>query len=217
VALMRQLHMESNGTYGSPRMHEELTQEHGLRVGVKTIARLMARHGIRAVAPKRRYRVTTDSKHDHPMAPNHLNREFEAPSANLKWVTDITYIPTREGWLYLAVVLDLFSRKVVGYHMGKRITRQLIIAAANMALTRRQPKPGLLHHSDRGSQYASYDYREILDRTGMLASMSRKGNCWDNAVMESFFATLKKELIHRRIFQTRSEAMLAVFEYIEGW
>lgn len=217
VAAIKRIHLESNGTYGSPRMHQELVEECGFVVGKNTVAHLMRQCGISALPHKKRYKVTTDSDHQMPVAANVLNRKFSSKAPDLKWVTDITYIFTKEGWLYLAIVLDLFSRKVVGYHMDKRITRNLVIQAAHMALRRRQPKPGLLHHSDRGSQYASYDYRQILDRTGMVPSMSRKGNCYDNAAMESFFATLKKELIYRRPFDTRQQAMMAIFEYVEGW
>ncbi|MFP2964509.1 IS3 family transposase, partial [Myxococcus sp. 1LA] len=170
--------------------------------------------GLRA-RPRRRFVKTTDSAHSHPVAPNVLGRDFSPEKPNSKWAGDITYIWTAEGWLYLAVVLDLFSRKVVGWAMSDTIDRQLVLSALTMALLNR-PAPDL-HHSDRGSQYASDDYRELLKEQGIECSMSRKGNCWDNAVVESFFSSLKMELVYERKFQTHEEARRALFEYIEAW
>ena len=164
------------------------------------------------------FRVTTDSKHDLPVAPNVLARQFAVAAPDTAWVTDITYLWTQEGWLYLAVILDLFSRAVVGWAMSTQITRELTLQALTMALGRRRPPPGLLHHSDRGSQYASGDYRRALRAHGMICSMSRRGNCWDNAVAESFFATLKVELgVHDTLWPTREHAQGEVFEYIEAF
>ena len=164
---------------------------------------------------KRKFKHTTDSNHKLPVAENLLNRQFMQNEPNRVWVSDITYVPTREGWLYLATVQDLFSRKIVGWAMSSRIDRQLAIDALRMAVVNRRPPLGLLHHSDRGSQYASHDYQDVLEEYGMICSMSRKGNCWDNAVMESFYHSIKTELIHHEDFQTREEARRAIFEYIE--
>ena len=174
---IRRVHVASRRRYGSPRVHAALQAE-GQRVGRNRVARLMRRHGIQ-VRSKRRFRVTTDSNHAFPVAPNLLDRQFTAPGANKVWLADMTYIPTGEGWLYLAVVLDLFSRKVVGWAMRETMPQELTLAALQMALTNRRPGTGLLHHSDRGSQYAAHDYRRLLAKHGMLCSMSRKGDCWD--------------------------------------
>lgn len=176
----------------------------------------MKNHQI-AAKRKRKFVVTTDSNHNLPVAENKLNQEFSATKANEKWVTDITYVWTREGWLYLAVVLDLFSRRVVGWAMDDNMERGLVMRALQMALLARKPEKGLLHHSDRGSQYASNDYQKLLSDNWMDCSMSRKGNCYDNAVMESFFATLKQELVYHRQYQTRKEAKQDIFEYIQVW
>jgi len=189
-------------------------REQGVRTGRKRIARLMREQGLRA-RRKRRFRTTTDSRHDLPIAPNVIARKFEAPAPNTTWVTDITYIWTHEGWLYLAVILDLFSRRIVGWSMSEQITRQIALNALAMALSRRQPPRGLIHHSDRGSQYASDEYRRLLAANGIVGSMSRRGNCWDNAVAESFFSTLKLELVHEHDWATRAEARAAIFEYLE--
>lgn len=210
---IKAIHSAKRETYGSPRVHAELKAQ-GLRLGEKRVARLMRAGGIRA-KQKRKFKATTDSRHSHPVAPNLLARDFEAIAPNQKWVADITYIPTREGWLYLAAILDLYSRMVVGWSMSSRMTRRLVLDALDMAVGRRRPGPGLLHHSDRGSQYACGDYQEALTTHGMLCSMSRKGDCWDNAPMESFFHTLKTELVHHRDYQTRGEAKADIFEYIE--
>ena len=176
----------------------------------------MKNNGI-AAKRKRRYIITTDSKHDLPIADNKLDQDFTANKADEKWVSDITYIWTKEGWLYLAVVLDLFSRSVVGWAMNNNMERGLVITALTMALQARKPPKGLLHHSDRGSQYASNDYQQLLKDNKISCSMSRKGNCYDNAVMESFFATLKQELVYHRLYQNRKEARQDIFEYIEVW
>ena len=207
------IHSQSHRRYGSPRVHREL-REQGVRTGRKRIARLMREQGLRA-RRKRRFRTTTDSRHDLPIAPNVIARKFEAPAPNTTWVTDITYIWTHEGWLYLAVILDLFSRRIVGWSMSEQITRQIALNALAMALSRRQPPRGLIHHSDRGSQYASDEYRRLLAANGIVGSMSRRGNCWDNAVAESFFSTLKLELVHEHDWATRAEARAAIFEYLE--
>lgn len=205
------VHQESRGTYGAPRVHAEL-KARGRRVARKRVARLMRQAGVRARVPRRFVR-TTDSAHSHPVAPNTLERNFLPEEPNRTWVGDITYIWTDEGWLYLAVLLDLFSRKVVGWAMGEKIDRGLVLCALDMALLDR-PAPEL-HHSDRGSQYASEDYRRLLEERGIECSMSRKGNCWDNAVAESFFSTLKLELVYATRFKTREEAKRALFEYME--
>jgi transposase InsO family protein len=164
---------------------------------------------------KRKFKRTTDSDHPYVTAENLLDRDFSSPAPNRFWSTDITYVWTSEGWLYLAVVMDLFSRRIVGWSMRKTLARQLVLSALHMALYGRNPGSGLIHHSDRGSQYASDDYQKELERRGIVCSMSRKGDCWDNAVLESFFATLKKELVYRQRFFTREQAIHAIFEYLE--
>jgi Transposase and inactivated derivatives len=206
---------ESRGTYGSPRIHREL-KERGISCGERRVARLMRENGIR-VSPVRRFRATTDSAHALPVAANLLEQDFTAEGANQRWAADITYIWTREGWLYLAVVLDLFSRRVVGWSIRPTLERGLVVGALGAALSLRRPGSGLIHHSDRGSQYASGEFQLALSRAGIVCSMSRKGNCWDNAVVESFFGTLKREAIHGRSFPSREEARTTVFEYIEVW
>jgi putative transposase len=218
AAAIRAVHRESGRTYGSPRVHREL-RERGRRHGVKRVARVMREQGIRATAP-RRFRVTTQSDPAHPVAPNVLGRRFAVSEHRVPdrvWVGDITYLSTREGWLYLAVVLDLASRKVVGWAMRHTLERGLTLDALDMAIRRRRPGPGVLHHADRGSQYACGDYRAMLAAHGMTRSMSRTGDCWDNAVAESFFATLKRELADGADWRTREEARTAVFAYIETW
>ena len=170
-----------------------------------------------AAKRKRKFTVTTDSRHSLPVATNKLEQEFSASRSNEKWVTDITYVWTRKGWLYLAVVLDLFSRKVVGWSMQETMEKELVINALTMALKARQPPQGLLHHSDRGSQYASAAYQKLLRDRQITCSMSRKGNCYDNAVMESFFATLKQELVYQREYASRQQAKQDIFEYMEVW
>ena len=207
------IHAESKQRYGSVRVQRELRAQ-GQRVGRHRVARLMQQQGLRA-REKRRFQTTTDSRHGLPVAANVLARQFTVAAPNLTWVTDITYIWTREGWLYLAVILDLFSRRVVGWSMSESITRQLTLDALEAALRQRRPLPGLLHHSDRGSQYASGDYQARLAAHGLVGSMSRRGNCWDNAVAESFFSTLKIELVYTTDWATRADARAAVFEYLE--
>ena len=207
------IHGESRQRYGSPRVHAELV-DRGQRTSRKRVARLMRHRGL-AGRRRRRFRTTTDSRHAFPVAPNILARQFAQEAPDVAWVTDITYIPTGEGWLYLAVILDLCSRFVVGWAMSERITRDLTVDALGMALVRRRPPPGLLHHSDRGSQYASGDYQQVLAAAGIVSSMSRRGNCWDNAVAESFFATVKVELVHDATWATRAAARAELFEYIE--
>ena len=207
------IHKASRGTYGSPRVHAEL-QALGIAVSRKRVARLMRTLGLESPR-KKRFKATTDSKHDMPVADNVLDRHFEVEAPDLAWVTDITYVWTDEGWLYLAAILDLFSRRVVGFAMSDRIDRALVLQALKLAAGRRVPDAGLTHHSDRGSQYASSDYRQALADLDIVCSMSRKGNCWDNAVAESFFATLKTELVYRRRFVTRVEAREAIFDFIE--
>jgi len=203
----------SRQTYGSPRLVVELN-ESGISCSENRVARLMRRSGIRAVG-KRKYRVTTDSKHNYPVAENFLDRDFSADRPNTVWCSDITYIWTSEGWLYLAGVIDLHSRMLVGWSMGSRITAELTLSALRQAISRREVKPDLMHHSDRGGQYAASEYQKLLKKTEMICSMSRKGDCWDNAPMESFFATLKTELVNREQFRTRQEARAKIFDYIE--
>ena len=203
----------SRQTYGSPRLTVEL-QESGVSCSENRVARLMRRSGIRAVS-KRKYRVTTNSKHNYPVAENQLDRDFSADCPNAVWCSDITYIWTSEGWLYLAGVIDLHSRMLVGWSMGPRLTAELTLSALRQAISRREVKPDLMHHSDRGGQYAAAEYQKLLKKTEMICSMSRKGDCWDNAPMESFFATLKTELVYREQFKTRQEARAKIFDYIE--
>lgn len=210
---IRAIHAESRRTYGSPRIRERL-RNRGHGVGKHRVARLMREAGIRAKTVKK-WRATTDSKHALPIAANDLDRQFAVTAPNRVWAGDITYLWTDEGWLYLAVVLDLCSRSVIGWAMGPRLTADLATQALTMALWRRKPAPGLTHHSDRGVQYASRDYQRRLAEAGIRCSMSRKGNCWDNACVESFFATLKKELIHDARYATREDARQDVFEWIE--
>ena len=208
------IHAASRRRYGSPRVHAELGAR-GHRISRKRVARLMRQRGL-AGRRRRRFRATTDSRHTLPVAPNVLDRQFVQPAPDVAWVTDITYILTGEGWLYLAVILDLWSRLVVGWAVSERITRELTLSALDMALVRRRgPLHGLVHHSDRGSQYASGDYQAVLTAEGIVCSMSRRGNCWDNAVAESFFATLKVELVHDASWATRQAAGTELFEYIE--
>jgi transposase InsO family protein len=217
VAEMQRIDREMNHRYGSPRMHAELASR-GFTCNRKRVERLMREHNIRATHSKRRRRiVTTRSNHNLPVAANLLNREFTATMPNQKWVTDITYIPTERGWLYLAIVLDLFSRKVVGWAMDMHMTTELPLRALRMALSSRQPQPGLLHHSDRGSQYASYIYQAVLQSQAIQPSMSRTANCYDNAVMESFFASLKAELVHHARFGSVAQARSTIFHYIEAF
>lgn len=210
---IREAHDLSRRRYGSPRVHKALRKE-GESAGRHRIARLMRLAGLRG-KKKRNFVRTTDSRHDQPVAANVLDRCFDVKAPNTAWASDITYIPTGEGWLFLAVVLDLYSRRVVGWAMSDVIDTRLAVSALEMALAQRQPGTGLLHHSDRGTQYASHEYQLLLHQRGIQSSMSRVGDCWDNAVAESFFATLKTELVHDRRYATRQEAKAEVFEYIE--
>jgi transposase InsO family protein len=211
-----QIHTRSRQTYGSPRVVEELRQK-GQRHGRNRIARLMKQVGL-CGRQKRRYRLqTTDSNHDHPIAPNLLAQAPKATAPNQLWVADLTYIETQEGWLYLAAIMDLYSRKIVGWAMSERIDTVLVLKALAMALLHRSPPANLLFHSDRGVQYASGDYRQALRQAGLIASMSRSGNCYDNASMESFWSTLKLELVYRRCFETRAQARTQIFDYIESF
>jgi putative transposase len=215
VAEMRAIHGEKHKeNYGSPRMLDEL-RARGREVCENTVAKLMQENELRA-ATARKFRHTTDSNHSHPVANNVLNQEFEQARPNTAWVSDITYVLTREGWLYLVCVLDLYSRKVVGWSMSERMTSDLVISALEMGLLTRDPEgKALLHHSDRGSQYASGAFQRLLADHGITCSMSGTGNCYDNAAMESFFATLKKELVHQEDYATREAARQSIFEYIE--
>lgn len=210
---IREIFQQSRRTYGYPRVHEELLAR-GISCGRDRVARLMREAGLQA-KHKRKYYVTTQSDHKRPVAPNLLGQDFVAEAVNQKWLTDITFVPTDEGWLFLAPILDLYSRMVVGWAMEDYLNRRLTLKALKMALVRRNPPAGFLHHSDRGGQFASDDYQGLLDAHDALVSMSRKGNVYDNAPMESFFATLKVELIHRRHYTTRAEAKADIFEYIE--
>jgi putative transposase len=213
---IKHLHEQSRQTYGSPRLVMELRKA-GARHGRNRVARLMKQEGL-CGRQKARYRVqTTDSDHDEPIAPNRLAEAPKPSAPNQIWVADITYIHTQEGWLYVAAILDLYSRKIVGWAMGEHIDTTLILNALFMALLHRHPPASLLFHSDRGVQYASADYRTALSRAGLLASMSRKGNCYDNAAMESFWSTLKLELVYRRNFLSRSQARNQIFDYIESF
>jgi transposase InsO family protein len=201
------------GRYGSPRLHAEL-KDQGQLISRKRVARLMREAGLYAKRKRQRV-VTTQRDESHPVAPNLLNREFTATEPNRKWVSDITYVPTVQGWLYLAVILDLYSRAVVGWSMSARCDEALVENALQMALARRRPKVGLLHHSDRGSQYTSRAYCRRLQAAGIVVSMSRKGNCWDNATMESFFGSLKEECVGDSVYSSQEQARQSLFEYME--
>jgi putative transposase len=212
---IRRIHTKYRKTYGSPRIYAQLRKQ-GFSCSKKRVARLMRQDGLQG---QRKYRkvFTTNSRHRFPVAPNLLNREFQAEKPDQKWVGDITYIPTQEGWLYLASILDLFSRRIVGWATSDLIDATLVEKALRMALYQRRPGRGLLHHSDRGSQYASHQIGDILAANHILVSMSGKGNCYDNAVMESFWGTLKNEWVNYQNYQTRSQARTDIFSYIEGF
>ena len=216
IDLIRVLHAESFGAYGVRRMVRGLKQQ-GILVNVKRIRRLMRQIGLKGKGEPRRHVITTDSNHSEPVADNLLNRRFTVDEPNRSWVTDITYIWTEEGWVYLAVVIDLYSRMVVGWATGARITASLVCLALQKAIAKRQPPQGLLLHSDRGKQYVSYDYRQLAKKLGMVQSMSRRANCWDNAVAESFFRSLKVEAIYGFKLLTRIDAQKRVFDYIEDF
>lgn len=212
---IKMAHQASRRRYGSPRVHADLKAS-GTHVACKRVGRLMRENGLVAICP-RRFRTTTDSNHNLPIAPNLLERDFTAPRPNQSWVTDITYLWTQQGWLYLAIVIDLFSRRVVGWATSRNVDRHLALAALGMALVNRRPGRGLVHHSDRGSTYASDDYRNVLDDEGIECSMSRKGDCWDNAVAESFFASLKREIEGIENFESWEAANIEISEYIDGF
>jgi putative transposase len=214
IEKIRAAHQENREFYGSPRVHRALLID-GEVVSRNTVAKLMRQEKIRARNKRKFVPRTTDSRHEHPIADNLLDRQFQSSGPDCKWVADITYVPTDQGWLYLAGVLDCFSRKIVGWSMADHMETSLVSEALQMALIHRGHRKGLLHHSDRGVQYASEDYQHLLKRHGMTASMSGKGDCWDNAMMESFWATLKTELVHQTHYATRDQARAAIFEYIE--
>ncbi len=211
---IKRVYLEFRKDYGSPRIWDHLRNKEQILCSENRVARLMRENSIVALR-KHKFLVTTNSKHDYPVWPNILNRNFVIDRPNAIWVSDITYIWTLEGWLYLAAILDLFSRMIVGLAMDKTIADTLVLQAMRQAILRRNPKKGLILHSDRGSQYAGNDFKAVLSQNEFIGSMSRKGNCWDNAVAESFFHTLKVELIHRTKFKTRDEAKIKIFEYIE--
>jgi putative transposase len=215
LAHIRSAFTQSNETYGSPRMVHEL-REAGFDVGRRRVARLMREDGLQARI-KRRFKCTTDSAHSHPIAHNHLDRAFSPTKQNTAWAVDMTYIWTKEGWLYLAIVMDLYSRRIVGWSAGPRMKAALPLEALNRAIALRRPQPSLIHHSDRGSQYCAYEYRDRLAEIGATVSMSGKGNCYDNAVVETFFKTLKSELVWRMTFHTRSQALSEIGQYIDGF
>jgi len=213
LSIIRQIHSETRGTYGTRRTSQSL-RSRGHNVGRYRSRNLMKKAGV-SVKRRKKFRITTDSKHNLPVAPNLLHRNFQVDLPDTVWCSDITYLWTMEGWLYLAVVIDLYSRKVVGWAMSSSMKASLVTDALSMAYWRRKPGKGLIHHSDRGSQYASFDYRNLLGIYGMICSMSRKGDCWDNAVAESFFHSLKTEWTNDIIYRTRSDARGDVIQYIE--
>jgi transposase InsO family protein len=213
LKLINQAHNQSRGIYGSPRITASLKAK-GISCSKNRVARLMRDNNIRSKM-KRKFKAITNSRHNYPVAENILDQCFNVVKPNKAWVADITYIPTGEGWLYLAAVMDLYNRRVVGWAMDSTMTRQLVMDALTQAVKRFKPSEGIVHHSDRGCQYASKEYQELLKKYGFKASMSRKGNCYDNACMESFFESLKTELIYLTRFRTRAQTRLAIFEYIE--
>jgi transposase InsO family protein len=212
TARIKAIDAENDGRYGSPRIHRDLRFQ-GISVGKKRVERLMKEAGISA-RPPRRFVVTTNSNHDFPVARDLIQQHFTVPEPNRRWVTDITYIHTNEGWLFLAAIMDLCSRRIVGYALQDTMDRSLVLSALNQAVRIRQPAPGLIHHSDRGVQYAAHGYRQRLSEHGIVPSMSRRACCYDNAAMESFFHTLKVELIHRRQYQTRAQATQDIVNYL---
>jgi putative transposase len=216
IEQIRQSHTESDGTYGSPRICEDL-MEQGIEVCVNTVAKLMKQAEIRSIMHQRFVVQTTDSNHDQPVAPNLLDRDFQAELPNQKWCCDITYIDTDEGFLYLAGVIDLCSRKIIGWSMDDHLRTELCTEALDMAIRSRKPGRDLIHHSDRGVQYASTDYQRLLQSHNITVSMSRVGNCHDNAAMESFWGTLKTELVYHRKYRTKEQARQSIFKYIECW
>ncbi len=213
IPIVQKAHKVSKGTYGTRRIAEEI-ESHGISCGRHRARTLMNLAGV-SVKPQKKFKATTDSRHDLPVSPNLLDREFDVAEPDRVWVSDITYVWTREGWLYLAVILDLFHRQVVGWSMSRRIDKKLVMDALRMGLWHRRPSPGLIFHSDRGSQYCSHDFQQLLKTNGLISSMSRKGDCWDNAVAESFFGSLKTERIFFTNYKTRDEARRDVVDYIE--
>lgn len=213
---IRRVHESSGGRYGSPRVHAAL-RAGGRRVGRGRVERLMRRHGVRGLVARPRRVRTTDSRHAFPVAPDLLGRKFTADAPDRVWLADLTYIPTGEGWLYLAAIMDLHTRKVVGWAMRDHLRAELVVSALTMAVRRQRPNAGLIHHGDRGVQYACGEYQDALSRAGITPSMSRRGNALDNAPMESFFHTLKTELVHHRSYATREEARRDLFAYVEGF
>lgn len=214
VVAIKAAHERSRGTYGPDKIQSELVAVDGLSVGLNRIKRLRRKHGLRC-KQKRKFKATTNSKHKMPVAPNLLDQNFNIATPGTVWVADITYIPTDEGWLYLAGIKDLCTKEIVGYAMNERMTHDLIGRALFRAASKKRPATGLIHHSDRGSQYCSKNYQKVLQQFGIVPSMSRKGNCYDNAAMESWFGTLKSELTHHRHYKTRHEAIIEITEYIE--
>ena len=214
VAAIKAAHDRGRGTYGPEKIQTELLEVDGLDVGINRIKRLRRKNGIRC-KQKRKFKATTDSKHRMPVAPNLLCQRFSVPLPNQVWVSDITYIPTNEGWLYLAGIKDLCTKEIVGYALNERMTHDLVGRALFRAISAKKPSRGLIHHSDRGSQYCSRNYQKLLKQFGIVPSMSRKGNCYDNAPMESWFGTLKSELTHHRHYRNRHEATKEIVEYIE--
>lgn len=213
VRHVKRAHLESRLIYGSPKITEKLNQE-GVKVSEKTVSRIMKKEGIRSKTVKK-YKATTNSKHSLPVYPNLLNQQFQVDKPGKVWVGDITYIWTKEGWLYLATIMDLYSRRILGWYMSDRMTKELVIIALRRAISRQTPSEELIHHSDRGSQYASHDYQNILRGYRITTSMSRKGNCYDNACIESFHAIIKRELIYLETYETRQQAKISIIEYIE--
>jgi putative transposase len=209
------VYFDSNQIYGSPKIQKKLLNE-GILTSERNVQRIMETEAIRSKTVKK-YKATTNSDHDKPIYPNILNQDFSTTVPGEIWVSDITYVWTKEGWLYLASVMDLYSRKIIGFNMGSRLTKELAITALDRAMINQPPKEGLIHHSDRGSQYASIDYTDKLKKANITISMSRKGNCYDNACIESFHSTLKKELIYQKKYRTRDEAMMSIFDYLVGF
>ena len=216
ISKILQVYESSKKAYGAPRVYHQLIKD-GVKTSLNTVASIMSKHGLVA-AKRRRFKVTTNSDHSLNISPNLLEQNFKTGSPNEAWVSDITYIETKEGWLYLATTIDLYSRKLVGWSMDSRMTKELVLKALRMALDSRDIKKGLIHHSDRASQYASNAFQQTLRSNGILSSMSRKGNCWDNAVAESFFSTIKTECCFQHgVFENREVAKTNIFEYIEGF
>jgi transposase InsO family protein len=212
TAQIKHEYLDSRKNYGSPKITKKLNKK-GIKVSQKTVTRIMKENNIRSKTVKK-YKATTNSKHHLPIYPNLLRQQFKVNHPGEVWVGDITYIWTREGWLYLASIMDLYSRRIIGWAMGDRMTKELVITALKRATITQRPKPGLIHHSDRGSQYASKDYQQVLRQYGIFTSMSRKGNCYDNACIESFHGVIKKELISHENYHTRNQAKRSIFEYI---